>query len=203
MSYVNVPCLLSNILWCRNRQIRLWVGRASFRRWEFVFAKDQRLMTTCNYPYSICKRTVIWFCFCEKSSSVEQGDGIRAQFVSEDVLTQHCRQFCLLPLSGVYIIRRVLSHRSCVFASAALDGERRRSADFGYVVQEIFLVRFHQRNILLQLCLGYAIYSADWLDYYDCARSLPRRLPCNKYMLLPSCVSRYSRHSNSLYWWPC
>ena len=28
------------------------------------------------------------------------------------------------------------------------------------------MVSFHQRNILLQFCLGYAIYSADWLDYY-------------------------------------
>ena len=39
------------------------------------------------------------------------------------------------------------------------------SADFWYVVQEICLVSFHQRNFLLQFCLGYAIYSADWLDY--------------------------------------
>ena len=57
---------------------------------------------------------------------------------------------------------------------------------FDMLFRMICLVSFHQRNFLLQFCLGYAIYSADWLDYYaatqfrlhyGCLLSTDRRHP--------------------------
>ena len=56
--------------------------------------------------------------------------------------------------------------------------------DSSNFVHAICLVSFHQINIILQCGIGYAIYSADWLDYNVWGRALTKlKEPFSKRLL--------------------